>query len=70
MDGILMGEEERRKRFYRRALPENRTLKEALGCLSREELDDLAYNLCMEETDDMTLPALIDTLLPASVQFA
>ena len=70
LDGILMGEEERRKRFYRRALPENRTLKEALGCLSREELDDLAYNLCLEETDDMTLPALIDTLLPAAVQFA
>ena len=37
LDGILMGEEERRKRFYRRALPESRTLKEALGCLSREE---------------------------------
>ena len=70
LDGILMGEEERRKRFYRRALPENRTLKEALGCLSREELDDLAYNLCLEGTEGMTLPALIDTLLPATVQFA
>lgn len=70
LDGILMGEEERRKRFYRRALPENRTLKEALGCLSREELDDLAYNLCLEGTEGMTLPALIDTLLPAAVQFA
>ena len=70
LDGILMGEEERRKRFYRRALPENRTLKEALGCLSREELDDLAYNLCLEGTEGMTLPALIDTLLSAAVQFA
>ena len=70
LDGILMGEEERRKRFYRRALPESRTLKEALGCLSREELDDLAYNLCLEGTEGMTLPALIDTLLPAAVQFA
>ena len=70
LDGILMGEEERRKRFYRRALPENRTLEEALGCLSREELDDLAYNLCLEGTEGMTLPALIDTLLPAAVQFA
>lgn len=61
---------ERRERLYRRALPESRTLKEALGCLSREELDDLAYNLCLEGTEGLTMPALIDALVPAAVQFA
>ena len=69
-DGILAGEAERKARFYRRALPEHRTLKAALGCLSREELDDMAYNLCLEGTDDLTLPELIDLLLPSAVQFA
>ena len=69
-EGILADEKERRERFYRRALPENRTLKAALGCLSREELDDLAYNLCLEGTEGMTMPELIDVLLPAAVQFA
>lgn len=69
-DGILAGEKERRERFYCRALPEKRTLKEALGCLSREELDDLAYNLCLEGTEGMTLPSLIDALAPAAVHFA
>ena len=70
LEGILTGEKERRERLYRRALPEKRTLKEALGCLSREELDDMAYNLCLEETEGLTLPELIDLLLPAAVQFA
>ena len=70
MDGILERGKERRERLYRRALPESRTLKEALGCLSREELDDLAYNLCLEGTEGLTMPALIDALVPAAVQFA
>lgn len=46
-DEILMGEKERRERFYRRALPENRMLKKTPGRLSREGPDDLAYDLCV-----------------------
>lgn len=70
LDGILQDENERRERLYRRVLPEKRTLKEVLGCLSREELDDMAYNLCLEGTDGITMPELIDVLRPAAVQFA
>ena len=70
LEGILAAEKERRERLYRRSLPEKRTLVEALSCLSREELDDMAYNLCLEGTEEMTFSALVETLAPAVCRFS
>lgn len=65
--------EERMKELRRRRLPERLTLHEALSGMTRQELEDIQYNLNLplaENMEEIKKSDMIDAALPEVVRFA
>lgn len=71
MDRTLKVEvEKRQKQIMRRAIPEKRTLADSLGTLTRQELEDIRYNVGLSGTSGLNKADLIDKLVPAVIAFS
>ena len=62
--------EKRKKQLMRREVPTRRTLKNSLATLTRQELDDIRYNVGLSGTSGMNKAELIEKLVPAIVEFS
>ena len=62
--------EKRKKQMMKREIPVRRTLKNALATLTRQELDDIRYNVGLSGTSGMNKAELIEKLCPAIVEFS
>lgn len=62
--------EKRQKQIMRRVIPGKRTLADALGTLTRQELDDIRYNVGLSGTSSLNKAELIEKLVPAVIAFA
>ncbi len=71
MDRALKTEtEKRQKQIMRREIPQKRTLVNALGTLTRQDLEDIRYNVGLSGTSGLNKAELIDKLVPAILAFA
>lgn len=71
MDKLLKEETaKRKKQLMRREVPAERTLANALLGMTRQELDDIRYNIGLSGTSTLKKAELIEKLVPAIVQFA
>lgn len=71
MDRALKTEtEKRQKQIMRREIPQKRTLVNALGTLTRQDLEDIRYNVGLSGTSGLNKAELIDKLVPAILSFA
>ena len=57
--------EKRKKQLMKREVPTRRTLKNALAAMTRQELDDIRYNIGLSGTSGMNKAELIEKLVPA-----
>lgn len=62
--------EKRKKQLMKREVPTRRTLKNALATMTRQELDDIRYNVGLSGTSSMNKAELIEKLVPAIVDFS
>ena len=62
--------EKRRKQIMRRDVPEDRSLANALMTLTRQELDDIRYNVGVSGTSNLNKGELVEKLIPAVVEFS
>ncbi len=62
--------EKRKKQLMKREVPTRRTLKNALATMTRQELDDIRYNVGLSGTSGMNKAELIEKLVPAIVDFS
>ena len=62
--------DKRRKQIMKREVPARRTLKNALATMTRQELDDIRYNVGLSGTSNMNKAELIEKLVPAIVEFS
>ena len=62
--------EKRRKQIMRRDVPEDRSLANALMTLTRQELDDIRYNVGVSGTSNLNKGELVEKLIPAIVEFS
>ena len=62
--------EKRKKQLMKREVPTRRTLKNALATMTRQELDDIRYNVGLSGTSSMNKAELIEKLVPAIVEFS
>ena len=62
--------EKRKKQLMKRETPTRRTLKNALATMTRQELDDIRYNVGLSGTSGMNKAELIEKLVPAIVEFS
>ncbi len=62
--------EKRKKQIMKREVPARRTLKNALLTLTRQELDDIRYNIGLSGTSGMNKTELVDNLVPAVKEFS
>mgnify|MGYP002624965148 CR=1 FL=1 len=62
--------EKRKKQLMKREVPTRRTLKNALMTMTRQELDDIRYNVGLSGTSGMNKAELIEKLVPAIVEFS
>lgn len=62
--------EKRKKQLMKREVPTRRTLKNALAAMTRQELDDIRYNVGLSGTSGMNKAELIEKLVPAIVEFS
>ncbi|MBR1886454.1 MAG: SEC-C domain-containing protein [Schwartzia sp.] len=62
--------EKRKKQLMKREVPTRRTLKNALATMTRQELDDIRYNVGLSGTSNMNKADLIEKLIPAIVAFS
>lgn len=58
-----------RAKLMRRAVPEHRTLKEALGAMTKQELDDIRFNLKITGVSSLKKAELVDKLVPEIIEF-
>lgn len=71
MDRALKTEtEKRQKQIMRREIPQKRTLVNALGTLTRQDLEDIRYNVGLSGTSGLNKAELIDKLVPAILAFS
>ena len=71
MDKLLKEETaKRKKQLMRREVPAERTLANALLGMTRQELDDIRYNIGLSGTSTLKKAELIEKLVPAIVKFA
>ncbi|MBR5909106.1 MAG: SEC-C domain-containing protein [Schwartzia sp.] len=62
--------EKRKKQLMKREVPTRRTLKNALSTMTRQELDDIRYNVGLSGTSGMNKAELIEKLVPSVKEFA
>ena len=62
--------EKRQKQIMRRVIPGKRTLANALGTMTRQELEDIRYNVGLSGTSKLNKAELIETLIPAIITFS
>lgn len=62
--------EKRKKQLMKREVPTRRTLNNALAAMTRQELDDIRYNVGLSGTSGMNKAELIEKLVPAIVEFS
>ena len=62
--------EKRKKQIMKREVPSRRTLKNALATMTRQELDDIRYNVGLSGTSGMNKAELIEKLVPSIVEFS
>ena len=62
--------EKRKKQMMKREVPTRRTLKNALATMTRQELDDIRYNVGLSGTSGMNKAELIEKLVPAVKEFS
>ena len=62
--------EKRKKQLMKREVPTRRTLKNALATMTRQELDDIRYNVGLSGTSGMNKAELIEKLVPAIKEFS
>ncbi len=60
----------RKKQLMKREVPTRRTLKNALTTMTRQELDDIRYNVGLSGTSGMNKAELVEKLVPAIVEFS
>lgn len=71
MQKLLKEEAEKRhKQIMRREVPEDRSLTNALMTLTRQELDDIRYNVGLSGTSNLNKSELVEKLVPSIVDFA
>lgn len=71
MNRALQEEADKRsKQIMRREIPAKRTLENSLQTLTRQELDDIRYNVGLSGTSGLNKAELIEKLAPAILQFA
>lgn len=71
MDRALKTEtEKRQKQIMRREIPQKRTLVNALGTLTRQDLEDIRYNVGLSGTSGLNKAELINKLVPAILGFS
>ena len=62
--------QQRRKTILRRSLPENRDLMTALFGMTKQELDDIRYNLCVSGISSLKKMEMAQALVPAIEAFS
>lgn len=62
--------EQRRKVILRNKIPDNRDLLTALLSMTKQELDDIRYNLCVTGISSLKKAEMAAALVPAVVDFA
>ena len=67
---VLEEAEKRKKQLMKREVPARRTLKNALATMTRQELDDIRYNVGLSGTSGMNKAELIEKLVPAIKEFS
>ncbi len=60
---------EHRARLMRRSVPESRTLKDALGAMTKQELDDIRFNLKVTGASSLKKAELVEKLAPEIIEF-
>lgn len=60
----------RKKSLLRYAVPEDRCLENALNTLTKAELDDIRYNLCVQGISSLKKREMAAALVPAIVEFS
>ena len=71
MERVLRKEaEKRRKQILHREIPAKRTLANALQTLTRQDLEDIRYNVGLSGVSGLNKAALIEKLAPAILSFA
>jgi len=62
--------EKRRKSILRHQIPQNRRLVDALTTMTKAELDDIRYNLCVQGISSLKKEELAKALTPAIEEFS
>ncbi|MDF2566265.1 MAG: hypothetical protein K0Q53_2669 [Massilibacillus sp.] len=62
--------EKRKKILWRYDVPEERTLLAALATLTKAELDDIRYNLCVQGISSLKKQEMAAALVPAIIDFS
>lgn len=62
--------EQRRRAILRRKIPENRDLLTALQLMTKQELDDIRYNLCVAGISSLKKAEMAKALVPAVLAFS
>ncbi len=62
--------EKRKNQMMKRAVPARRTLKNALETMTRQELDDIRYNIGLSGTSGLNKAGLVEKLVPAIKEFS
>lgn len=62
--------EKRRKFLVRYQVPEDRSLRNALGTLTKAELDDIRYNLCVQGISGLKKQEMAEALVPVILNFS
>ena len=60
---------EHRARLMRRSVPESRTLKGALEAMTKQELDDIRFNLKVSGASSLKKAELVEKLVPEIIEF-
>ena len=62
--------EQRRKQLLRHKIPEERSLINALLNMTKQELDDIRYNLCVSGASSLKKTELAERLVPEIIKFS
>lgn len=62
--------EKRKKYLVRYEVPEDRSLLNALGTLTKAELDDIRYNLCVQGISGLKKQEMAEALVPVIINFS
>ena len=63
-------EQERHRRLFRCRLPERRTLQQALMGMTRDDMQNICYNLCIKGVSSLKKADLAERLQPAVLEFS